>query len=161
MAKIKLFWFAFASALVVVVACMALAAVPPSDTVELQILEGFYKLSYGIGLIVGLLFGIPAGMLSVTAVKHRENEGSAEFDARVAHRGLWTAIAAAAFAFVVSLLAAATYRMELSAIDQVSLVLHSLLIVVCPSLAMAVTLVAFATTTRLRRWGGTFSLTRR
>lgn len=157
----KLFWMVFVLALVAALLALSLAPVPIGETVDSEVVGRFYSFTWIAGALCGLVCGFVLGVLSVSAVRHREDEAASDFDDRVALRGLLGAGIAALAAVVVTLLIGALFPMGESAGDQLKLVFSSLLISVSPLCAAVAAMFVYAFATRARTWGGTFSLMRR
>ena len=156
-----LYWSLFLVALVMVGAGLWAFSSPPSTVVLADLLDQWYRQKSLLSLAVGACVGLLAGLGGTSRLRHRPNGPASAFLNQVAGIGIAAAVAAAIVAILLSSwLAYGAEFGPLSPAEKVELVALSGIgrFAALIGASIAASLLVFAVVTRVRTWGGQYSL---
>lgn len=158
----KAYWIIVAIVLILAIAGAISLEPPQREEIELQLLVDFFRNQYVVAAVIGLVCGGMFGWLARRSVRHRPGDRGADFDSRVAVRGLMAGVLAVVVTTLATLTAAYVASWEpLAPGEKVILTAQAALFYVVLAIAFVSALVTYALLTRAGAWGGQYALVRR
>lgn len=156
------YWVVVGIAVVAVLAGLVTLQPPPSEDVEVRLLEAFYTNQYYLAVLIGLVVGISAALHARGHIYHVPRDRGEDFARRVIGRGTLAGVVASIIdALLITILAASAQLDPLAPGEKVRLVVPAGLSVVAMAIAFAAALVSYSFVIRARAWSGQYALVKR